>query len=71
MPFFVAGLKKDLRPACPTLRLRFLDEETPATYEQVSLPFYFYLPLPFSACYRPLSNFYLPLLPVATCPYLS
>lgn len=35
---FVLGLKRDLRPAFPTLALSFLPTAEPATSEMVSLP---------------------------------
>ncbi|KAK1772427.1 P-loop containing nucleoside triphosphate hydrolase protein [Phialemonium atrogriseum] len=33
-PCFVAGLKRDLRPTCPTLRLRFLNEAIPVSHDE-------------------------------------
>lgn len=35
VPIVLVGLKKDLRPFCPTLRLRFLNEPVAVTQGQV------------------------------------
>lgn len=51
-PIVLLGMKKDTRPAAPTLRLPFLNEPIPVTVLQVSCPFsppIGYCPIPWCA----------------------